>query len=130
MQRQQVLSDPDRSIRILVWEAALHMVMCPIDVMVAQLDRLAGAVGISRTPLGIVPLGVPLTAVPGHCFWIFDERLVRIETTAAELRLTETSEIATYVEAWQRLEGAAAFGPAAHRIIARARVALDNSNGE
>lgn len=125
MQRQQALYTPGRDFRFVIWEPALHMLLCPREVMAGQLDRLAGVFGMSAVQLGIVPLGADLTVVPTHGFWLFDDRLVMAETIGAELRLTDRAEIDLYRTVWNELEQAAVTGTQAHRIIARARATLD-----
>ncbi|MGO4424466.1 Scr1 family TA system antitoxin-like transcriptional regulator [Streptomyces sp. MCAF7] len=125
MQRQQALYSPGRDFRLLIWEPALHMLLCPREVMAGQLDRLAGVFGMSTVTLGIVPLGTDLTVVPTHGFWLFDDRLVMVETIGAELRLTDRAEVDLYRTVWDELEQTAVTGPQAHRVIARARATLD-----
>ncbi|MFE7332835.1 helix-turn-helix domain-containing protein [Streptomyces sp. NPDC057565] len=125
MQRQQALYAPGRSFHFLVWEPALHMLLCPREVMAGQLDRLAGVHGMSTVSLGVVPFGAELTVVPTHGFWIFDEQLVMVETIGAELRLTDTAEIELYRTVWCELQDVAVFGREAHRLIARARASLN-----
>ncbi|WP_328439394.1 helix-turn-helix transcriptional regulator [Streptomyces sp. NBC_00444] len=125
IQRQQALYTPGRDFRFLIWESALHMVLCPREVMAGQLDRLAGVFGMATVQLGIVPLGADLTVVPTHGFWLFDDQLVMVETIGAELRLTDRAEIGLYRTVWDELERAAVTGPQAHRVIARARASLD-----
>lgn len=125
MQRQQALYTPGRSFHFLLWEPALHMLLCPHDVMAGQLDRLAGVFGMSTVQLSIVPLGVPLRVVPTHGFWLFDEQLVMVETIGAELRLTDSAELGLYRTVWDELAAVAVTGHQAHRLIARARASLD-----
>ncbi|MGW3105289.1 helix-turn-helix domain-containing protein [Streptomyces sp. NPDC001100] len=125
MQRQQALYMPGRDFRYLIWEPALHMLLCPREVMAGQLDRLTGVFGMSSVHLGIVPLGADLTVVPTHGFWLFDDRLVMVETIGAELRLTDRAEVDLYRTVWNELEQAAVTGPQAHRVIVRARATLD-----
>lgn len=124
VQRQQLLYEPGRRFHFVVWEAALTVLICPAPVMAAQLDRLAGVIGLDTVRLGIVPLGVPLPVVPSHGFWIYDDALVMVETIGAELRLVGATEIEPYVTVWNALEDAAEFGAGAHRILARHRAAL------
>ncbi|KMS71585.1 DNA-binding protein, partial [Streptomyces regensis] len=70
-------------------------------------------------------LGAALTVVPTHGFWIFDDRLVMVETIGAELRLTDRAEIDLYRSVWDALGDVAVSGHAAQRLISRARAALD-----
>ncbi|WP_405924836.1 helix-turn-helix domain-containing protein [Streptomyces sp. NBC_00035] len=125
MQRQQSLYVPGRSFQFLIWEPTLHLLLCPRDVMASQLDRLAGVFGMSTVQLSIVPLGADMTVVPTHGFWIFDDRLVMVETIGAELRLTDAAEISLYRTVWDELAQVAVTGHQAHRLIARARASLD-----
>ncbi len=124
IQRQQALYMPGRSFHFLLWEPALHMLLCPREVMTGQLDRLAGVFGMSTVQLGIVPLGADLTVVPTHGFWLFDEHLVMVETIGAELRLTDPAELSLYRTVWDELAQAALTGHEAHRLIGRAHAAL------
>ncbi|WP_372408702.1 helix-turn-helix domain-containing protein [Streptomyces luteireticuli] len=124
MKRQEVLYEPGKQHRILLWEAALHALPCSPVTLAGQLDRLAGLVGLDTVSLGLIPLGVPLTLTPRHGFWIFDERLVRVETISTELRLDDPSDVALYGRVWDRLNDAAVYGAEAHRVLARARRVL------
>ncbi|WP_326768630.1 helix-turn-helix transcriptional regulator [Streptomyces sp. NBC_01591] len=125
MKRQEVLYESGRSFNVLVWEGALHAVVCPKDVMAAQLDRLAGLIGLSTVSLGILPLGASLSLTPKHGFWIFDDRRVVVEIISTELQLESDDDVALYRKVWDRLNGAAVYGPRAHRLIGRARASLD-----
>ncbi|MBB5937921.1 helix-turn-helix domain-containing protein [Streptomyces zagrosensis] len=121
MRRQQELYEPGKRHRIILWEGALHARPCAPETLAAQLDRLAGLIGLDRVSLGIIPLGAPMALTPKHGFWIFDERLVRVETISTELRLDDPADVALYGRTWDRLNNAAAYGPDAHRVLTRAR---------
>lgn len=60
MRRQEWLYRPGSKLHVLLWEAALHSLVCPPSVLTAQLDRLTGVVGMDTVELGIVPMGAPL----------------------------------------------------------------------
>ncbi|GGR50222.1 helix-turn-helix domain-containing protein [Streptomyces netropsis] len=124
MQRQEVLYQGGRTFEIMMWEGVLHALVCPRKVMVAQLDRLVGLVGMDRVSLGVIPLGAPLKITPKHGFWIFDESRVIVETVNTELHLEAAEDVALYGRVWDRLGEAAVYGAHAHRLIARARAAL------
>ncbi|MGW6413332.1 helix-turn-helix domain-containing protein [Streptomyces vinaceus] len=121
MRRQAVLYEPGKLFRVLVWEAALHVLVCPRHVMTSQLDRLVGLISMSTVELGIVPLGAPLPLTPKHGFWIFDEERVIVETVNTELSYDSADDLALYDRVWDGLNTAAAHGAQAHRLIARAR---------
>ncbi|MET8506812.1 helix-turn-helix transcriptional regulator [Streptomyces sp. NPDC004787] len=126
MRRQEVLYEPGRLFRVLVWEAALLVHVGDRDVMTGQLDRLVGLIGMSTVELGIVPLGAPLGITPKHGFWIFDEERVVVETINTEYQYGG-DDIALYGRVWDTLAAGAAYGPRAHRLIARARGAVAGS---
>lgn len=121
MRRQEVLYETGKLFRVLVWEGALHALICPRAEMAGQLDRLVGLIGMSTVELGIVPLGAPLTLTPKHGFWIFDEERVIVETVNTELQYESAEEVELYGRVWDGLNESAAYGPKAHRLIARAR---------
>jgi len=125
IQRQNALYEQGRKFRVLVWEGALRVLICPPDVMAAQLDRLIGLLGLGNVSLGIIPFGVPMSIAPGDGFSIYDERLVISETWNLEMWLDEAEEIALFLKIWATLDSSAVYGHQAHRLIARARAALD-----
>ncbi|MFD6973549.1 helix-turn-helix domain-containing protein [Streptomyces sp. NPDC059949] len=127
LRRQEIMYQPGRSFEIVMWEAALHARVCPPQVMAAQLDRLAGVVGLDTVQLGIVPFNAALAIPPANGFWMYDDRLVIAEDWHAELWLDDGDTIATYGRVWATLHDAAVHGPAAHRLIARARAYLDHA---
>ncbi|MBO4258252.1 helix-turn-helix domain-containing protein [Streptomyces griseorubiginosus] len=125
MRRQEALYDPAKTFRFLVCEAALYHRSCPVDVMAEQLDRLYNLVGQRRIELGILPFGAQLRRTAPHAFWIYDRRLVIVETISEELWLTGDEDIELYERAWDWLAESAEYGPAARRLIGRARASLD-----
>ena len=125
MKRQELLYEPNHLFRALLWEGALRVLPCPVDVMAGQLDRLSGLIGISTVTLGIVPFGVSRTVTPRHGFWIYDERLVIVETINAELWLDDTDDITLYGRVWERLDQVAVYGRSAQRLISLARSNLE-----
>ncbi|MFI9339951.1 helix-turn-helix domain-containing protein [Streptomyces sp. NPDC052773] len=125
MRRQEALYAPEKSFRFLICEAALYHRACPVDVMAEQLDRLYNLVGQRRIELGIIPFGAQLRRSAPHAFWIYDRRLVIVETISEELWLTGAEDIQVYERAWEWLSEAAEYGAPARRLIGRARASLD-----
>ncbi|MGW1669021.1 helix-turn-helix domain-containing protein [Streptomyces sp. NPDC002324] len=125
MRRQESLYDPEKTFRFLVCEAALYHRPCPVEVMAEQLDRLYNLVGQRRIELGILPFGAQLRRTAPHAFWVYDRRLVIVETISEELWLTGEDDIALYERAWDWLAEAAEYGTPARRLIGRARASLD-----
>ncbi|MFC9285181.1 helix-turn-helix domain-containing protein [Streptomyces sp. NPDC057052] len=125
MRRQEALYDPAKTFRFLVCEAALYHRSCPANVMAEQLDRLYNLVGRRRIELGILPFGAQLRRTAPHAFWIYDRRLVIVETISEELWLTGEDDLQLYERAWDWLAESAEFGAPARRLIGRARASLD-----
>ncbi|MEU9136931.1 helix-turn-helix transcriptional regulator [Streptomyces sp. NPDC048404] len=121
MRRHEVLYEPGKLFRVLIWEAALHVVVGTGEEMAGQLDRLVGLIGMSTVELGIVPLGARMPITPKHGFWIFDEERVVVETVNTELQYDSADDLALYGRVWDHLAETAAYGAKAHRLIARAR---------
>ncbi|AZM46554.1 transcriptional regulator [Streptomyces sp. WAC 06738] len=124
MKRQELLYQPGRMFHIIMWEAALHALICPPAVLRAQLDRLAGIIGMDTVELGVIPLTASLKIPPANAFWIYDERLVIVEDWHTELWVEDADSIAVYQRTWDRLRDSAVYGADAHRVITRARNTL------
>lgn len=125
LRRQEALYQAGKQFRFLVWEGALYTRTCPAEVQAAQLDRLISVIGLDTIELGIVPLAAELRRAPGHGFWIYDRRMVIVETIGTEMWLDDEESIALYERAWGWLAESAVYGPAAQRLISRARASLD-----
>ncbi|MFB6872316.1 helix-turn-helix domain-containing protein [Streptomyces sp. NPDC056323] len=125
IRRQDALYEQGRLFRFLVWEGALHVLTCPREVMAAQLERFAGLIGLDTVEIGVIPFGAQLRRAPTHGFWIYDRRLVTVETMNAEMWLDDEENIALYERAWDWLGEAAVYGQQARRLIIRARASLD-----
>ncbi|MEU1318508.1 helix-turn-helix domain-containing protein [Streptomyces tibetensis] len=124
MRRQEALYDPEKTFQFLVCEAALYHRSCQVEVMAEQLDRLYNLVGQRRIELGILPFGTQLRRTAPHAFWIYDRRLVIVETISEELWLTGDDDVQLYERAWDWLAEAAEYGAPARRLIGRARASL------
>ncbi|WP_327429646.1 helix-turn-helix domain-containing protein [Streptomyces sp. NBC_01236] len=125
MKRQEWLYQTGRKLHALIWEAALHALVCPPSVLAGQLDRLAGVIGMDTVELGIIPLGEPLKIPTANGFWILDDRLVITEDWHAELWLDDVDSVAAYMRVWRTLRESAAYGADAHNVISTARRALN-----
>ncbi|MFD7325006.1 helix-turn-helix domain-containing protein [Streptomyces sp. NPDC059875] len=124
VRRQGALYDPDKTFHFLVYEPALHARTSPVPVHVAQLDRLMGVIGLDNVKLGIIPLGARLRRAPSHGFWIYDRRLVIVETINTEMWLADEASVTLYERSWEWLAESAVYGGQAQRLIGRVRAAL------
>ncbi len=121
MKRQEWLYRPGKQLKLLMWEGALWSKVCPPEVLVAQLDRLLGMVGMDTVHLGIVPLDSALRLPPANSFCMLDDRMVAVEDWHAELWLDDAETIALYRRVWDTLAESAVFGTDAQQVIARVR---------
>ncbi|MFJ1693720.1 Scr1 family TA system antitoxin-like transcriptional regulator [Streptomyces sp. NPDC087532] len=48
--------------------------ICPPQVLAAQLDRLADVIGMDTVYLGVVPLHASMEVPPANGFWSFEAR--------------------------------------------------------
>ncbi|MER6515181.1 helix-turn-helix transcriptional regulator [Nonomuraea sp. NPDC001636] len=124
MRRQEVLYEPGKLFRVLIWEAALYAHVGTVETMTGQLDRLVGLIGMSTVELGIVPLRAAMPITPKHGFWIFDEQRVIVETINTELQYDTADDLALYLRVWEQLSAAAVTGLQAQRLIGRVRASL------
>jgi transcriptional regulator with XRE-family HTH domain len=118
MQRQQFLYDTGKTFEFLIAEPVLRWLLCPPDVMYAQLDRLLTVFGLANVRLGVIPLGVPLVTAPQNSFQIYDD-LAIAETFVGETAHDETTSKA-YGAVMDRLWDEALVGDDARTVIVRA----------
>lgn len=121
MNRQRRLGDEDSSRRfvILTTEGGLGWAAGPPDMMIEQLERIAGTTYRPNVRVGIVPFGRPAKVFPLHSWDLFDQRAVIVGTTTATAILTETRDVAAYVGLTDALERLAVYGEDAREILAR-----------
>lgn len=123
--RQAGLWSVDKKYRVLIWEAAFHLRICPPEVLRAQLDRLVSVNGLATVELGIIPLAADVRLAAGDDFWIYDGHLVITETWHTEMWLDGPDDVALYSKIWDTFHHSAVYGHAAHRVLMRSRAALD-----
>jgi transcriptional regulator with XRE-family HTH domain len=121
VRRQEWLYETGHQFHALVWEPALHALICPPSVLASQLDRLAGMSGMDTVQLGIIPLSTSLKIPTANGFWVLDERLVIAEDWHAELWLDDDDSVATYLRVWNALRDSAVYGADAQTVITRAQ---------
>ena len=125
MRRQQVLYDTTKTFEFVITEAALRLLLCPADVMLAQLDRLLALTGMPNLTLAIIPFGVPLQVAPQHGFILFDN-LAIVETFTTEA-MHRGPEAATYAQIMDGLRAEAVTDEPARRLIVHAIQALNTT---
>ena len=119
LQRQEILYQSDKRFHFLLTEAVLRYRLCPVEVMLAQLDRLVALSAMRNVRLGIIAFETPYSVAPAHGFWLLDEDLVIVETFSAELHLAQPPEIGLYSAIFDRLAAIASYGRDARAVITR-----------
>ncbi|MBC8090791.1 MAG: helix-turn-helix domain-containing protein [Pseudonocardia sp.] len=125
MQRQSILRDPERTVHLIISEAALRWRVCPPFTMASQLHKLLADVGDPSLHVRILPLGTRLPALLLHGFWIYDEQLVRVETVTTQLVVRDPDDIAVYADRFTLLWESSTAGDDARALIARVLDDLD-----
>ena len=118
IQRQQVLYNGGKQIEILVAEAALLHPIAPAAVMLGQLHRLMGTVGMPNVRFGVLPARRRLPYWPTEGYWMVDQ-LVIVEWLGAEEQVTDPDQVAVYHEVTDRLWTAAVEGDEARALLLR-----------
>jgi transcriptional regulator with XRE-family HTH domain len=124
LRRQEILSDPGKSVQIVMLEAALYTRLCSPAAMAGQLDRLLAADGLPALELTIVPFTAQVPVYPLSGFVVYDDQLVLVETLTGEQQLNDPEEIARYIGWFGLLRDAGARGRDAAVLIRRALAAL------
>ncbi len=120
LQRQETLYNRRKRFRFLIFESVLHTRYTNRDSMVEQLDRIAMASTLTNVSVGIIPFDQRVVFDPGHGFCIHDDKLVTVETLAAELRLTHQTEVEQYVRAFDLCSRSAKYGREARALLLNA----------
>jgi transcriptional regulator with XRE-family HTH domain len=120
LERQKLLLRPTKTFRFVVAEAALAQGNAVRDeAMVEQVAHLLAASELTNVHLSVMSQGTVWPVHADHGFWVFDEEFVLVETLSAELRLTQTAEIALYSRAFSVLESVAVHGDGARAVLHR-----------
>lgn len=119
VKRQEILYRPDKRFHFVLTEAALRFQLCPVEVMIGQLDRLLSLSQLRNVRLGIIGFETPYATPPLHGFWIYDDERVLIETFSAALDLRQPQEIELYTDTFEQLAAVASYGRGARQIINR-----------
>jgi transcriptional regulator with XRE-family HTH domain len=118
MERGRLLLSGDRLFHFVLGEHALRAALADRDVMADQLRHLLEASRLPRLRLGILP-----TATRHYMtfcgFWIFDNRVVQLETYSAAITVTQPREIAMYAKVFEHYSGRALYGQQARDLISQ-----------
>jgi transcriptional regulator with XRE-family HTH domain len=123
MERQATLYHEGKQFRFLVTEAALQFRVCPTVVLQGQLDRLLAVGTLPNIELAVIPTSAQLPFPAMHGFWIYDDKLVLVDTVSAELALRDQDDIELYERLFERLWEVAAHGHDARQLITKSLAA-------
>ncbi|MCX4726841.1 helix-turn-helix transcriptional regulator [Streptomyces sp. NBC_01306] len=125
VERSKVIHEPGHRFVLLVEEAALYYQLGEAEAMAAQLGQLLTAGALPAVSLGIIPAATPRRSHwPLETFHVYDDTFVSVELLSAQVNLTQPSEVALYLKAFEELRGMAVYGAAARSLIVKAIEAL------
>ncbi|MGA4860013.1 MULTISPECIES: helix-turn-helix domain-containing protein [Streptomyces] len=123
--RSRIIHERGHRFVFLVEEAVLRYQLGDHDAMAAQLGHLLTAGALPAVSLGVIPDATPArTLWPQEIFHVYDDTLVSIETLTARVTVTQPSEIALYLRAFEELRSMAVYGAEARALVVRAIEAL------
>ncbi|MFF0183923.1 helix-turn-helix domain-containing protein [Streptomyces sp. NPDC005244] len=123
--RSRVIHEPGHRFVMLMEESVLYSRLGDADAMAAQLGHLLTAGALPQVSLGIIPMATRKRVQwPVETFHVYDDNLVSVEFLSAQVNITQPSEIALYLKAFERLRAMAVYGADARALIVRAVDAL------
>lgn len=121
MERQRILRRDDHRFAFLLAEQVLRTRIGSAEIMIEQLDRLLASMTMPNVSIGIIPASAGLGAHTQTAFWIFDDRLVKVETLTAALEISRPVEVGIYVTAFSQMQRLSVFRADATELVMRAR---------
>ncbi|MCZ1007681.1 helix-turn-helix domain-containing protein [Streptomyces lydicus] len=117
IERQRVLYDTSKALRFVVTESVLRWRLLPAAMMAGQLDRIVSVSRLPNVEVRVVALDAPQRDVPDHSFVIRDDRVVTVETTHAEMVVTDPRDVSLYVEKFDRFTSVSLAGDAMRDLV-------------
>lgn len=124
MDRQRVLYDGSKTFAVVLEQSVLQTRFCEPETLAGQLDRLLSVMSLPNVSVGIVPAAEQREAIGQVSFWMFDDKLVSLETPTASIEITAPQEVALYAKMFDHLRGPAVLGPDARALVLQALDAL------
>ncbi|MCL6303047.1 DUF5753 domain-containing protein, partial [Streptomyces kronopolitis] len=108
VERARITHEPGHESVLAIEEAVLYHQFGDREAMAAQLEHLLTLAALPSVSLGIIPKTThPRVQLPHETFHVYDERLVTVELLSAEVKITEPTEIALYLKAFEQLRSMA-----------------------
>lgn len=124
-ERSRILRRGGHRFSMVLEESVLRYRMGDADVMAGQLGHLLSAMSLPNVSVGVIPFTARRLVWPLEAFTVYDDHLVRVELTTAELTIEAPTEVETYARAFGRLQKPAVYGSGARALITSAIEALD-----
>ncbi|MGJ5826082.1 helix-turn-helix domain-containing protein [Streptomyces ossamyceticus] len=125
LERSRIIHEPGHRFAMVIEEPVLYYQLGDSDAMAAQLGYLLTAGALPAVSLGIIPSATPDRPLwPQETFHMYDDALVSVELLAARVQITQPTEIAQYLKAFEQLRGMAVYGAEARALILKAIEAL------
>ncbi|GGW81268.1 helix-turn-helix domain-containing protein [Streptomyces galilaeus] len=124
MERSKIVHEPGHRFVMVIEESVLYHQLGDADAMAAQLGYLLTAGALPAVSLGVIPHARQRTLWPQELFHVYDDQLVSVELMSARVRVTQPSEVALYLKAFEQLRVMAVYGAEARALILRAIEAL------
>lgn len=125
LDRSRIMFEARKRVILLVEESVLRHQIGDADAMAAQLGHLLTAGALPTVSLGVIPGSVSDRRIwPMETFHMYDDTLVSMELLSARVTVTQPSEIALYLKAFEELRSMAVYGAEARALIVRAIDAL------
>ncbi|WP_393101742.1 helix-turn-helix domain-containing protein [Streptomyces sp. LN325] len=125
LDRSRIIHEPGHRFVMVIEEPVLYYQLGDQEAMAAQLGYLLTAGALPSVSLGIIPRARRSRPMwPQEVFHVYDESLVSVELLAARVQVTQPSEIALYLKAFEQLRAMAVYGAEARTLIVRAIDAL------
>ena len=125
VERSKIIHERGHRFVMVIEEGVLRHQLGDADAMAAQLGYLLTAGALPSVSLGIIPSSTPERVLrPQELFHMYDDTLVSVELLSARVRVTQPSEIALYLSAFEQLRSMAVYGAEARALIVKAIEAL------
>jgi transcriptional regulator with XRE-family HTH domain len=128
IRRQAILYEPGREFIHIVTEAALRLRIGEMTTatLQGQLTHLAELAALPGHTFGVLPFAVACPVEPASGFQLYDRDLVRVETIAGVLQLTDPEAVARYSRWLDQLVDVALTGPDAAAFCRQLAANLPN----
>ncbi|WP_371551695.1 helix-turn-helix domain-containing protein [Streptomyces sp. NBC_00554] len=125
LERSQIIHEPGHRFVLLIEEGVLYHQLGDHDAMAAQLGYLLTAGAVPSVSLGVIPKATQERVLwPQELFHMYDDTLVSVELLSAQVNITQPTEIALYLKAFEELRTMAVYGADARALIVKAIDAL------